>query len=123
MMLLVALSERPGQLWTREELLARLWAGAAASDECLTRIVYLLRKALKQVGATGASIRTMAKLGYQLEAEVREVDAGARSTDPRHPGFPPFSAAVLPVVDQSANGDAQFLADGLTRDLTMLLAR
>lgn len=123
MTLLVALSERPGQLWTREELLARIWDGAAASDESLTRIVYLLRKALKESDETEACICTVAKLGYRLDAQVREAEARSDSIDPRHAEFPPFSVAVLPVADQSANEDAKFLADGLTRDLTMLLAR
>lgn len=123
MTLLIALSERPGQLWTREELLSRIWTGSSASDASLTRIVYLLRKALKESGETEASICTIAKLGYRLDAQVLEADAGLGSASPHPAGFPPFSVAVLPVADQSANGEARLLADGLTRDLTMLLAR
>lgn len=123
MALLVALSERPGQLWTREELLVRIWADMPASDESLTRIVYRLRKALKGVGDASGAVRTISKLGYRLDAQVRDVDQNAPGSRPQGIDFPPFSVAVLPVVDQSAGSEAKFLADGLTRDLTMLLAR
>ncbi len=122
MALLVALSERPGQLWTRDELVARLWAGASASDESLTRIVYLLRKGLKGVAVAAGAVRTVPKLGYRLDAEVWAAAEETQAAPSKSARFPPFSVAVLPVVDASPGGDGQFLADGLTRDLTMLLA-
>ncbi len=64
MALLVALAERPGQLWTRAELGARLWPGGSGSDETLTRLVYLLRAALKSVAADADAVRTLPTLGY-----------------------------------------------------------
>ena len=123
MALLVALSERPGQLWTRDELLARIWTGASASDESLTRIVYQLRKALKCLAVTVNAVRTVSKLGYQLDAEIWAVDHEASASPSNSTHFPPFSIAVLPVVDVSPNGRGALLANGLTRDLTMLLSR
>lgn len=123
MALLVALSERPGQLWTRDELLTRIWTGEAGSDEALTRIVYMLRKALKRVAAAADAIRTVPKLGYRLDAEVWAADQQAEAARSRTAYWPAFSDAVLPVADVSGSGNGQLLADGLTRDLTMLLAR
>ena len=82
MALLVALSGQPGQLWTRDALVERLWSGEAASDEALTRIVYQLRKALRAVGAVAEAVRTVPKLGYRLDAEVRAADATVNSTSP-----------------------------------------
>lgn len=123
MALLVALSQRPGQLWTRDELLTRIWAGAAGSDEALTRIVYLLRKALRGIAAAAEAVRTVPKLGYRLDAEVWAADRKADSTRLRTAFWPAFSVAVLPVADVSEDGSGRLLADGLTRDLTMLLAR
>jgi TolB-like protein len=123
MALLVALAERPGQLWTRDELVARIWAGESASDETLTRIVYLLRKALTSVAASADAVRTVPKLGYRLDAEVWAADRETQAAPSKTSLFPPFSVAVLPVVDMSAGGDGQLLANGLTRDLTTLLAR
>lgn len=123
MALLAALSERPGQLWTRDELVARIWAGESASDESLTRIVYLLRKSLKGVAVAAGAVRTVPKLGYRLDAELWAAEREPQAAPPQTALFPPFSVAVLPVVDMSAGGDGQLLANGLTRDLTTLLAR
>lgn len=123
MALLVALAERPGQLWTRDELLARLWGGGAASDEVLTRIVYRLRSALKDVGAAADAVRTVPSLGYRLDAEVWAADQNAELARSRTAVLPAFSVAVLPVDDLSEDGKGRLLADGVTRDLTMLLAR
>lgn len=123
MTLLIALSERPGQLWTRDELLARIWDGAPASDESLTRIVYQLRKALKHAAVAVGAVRTVSTLGYRLDADVWPAEQDTAASPPRSTRFPPFSVAVLPVVDVSPDGEGSLLADGLTRDLTMLLSR
>lgn len=123
MALMVALAERPGELWSRNELLTRLWAGRRSSDQTLTRIVYLLRKALKDAAAADAAITTVPKRGYRLDAPVhsngRSRRAGSTQTATPHP----FAIAVLPVTDVSGAGESGFLADGLTRDLTTLLSR
>jgi TolB-like protein len=123
MTLLVVLSEHCGQLCTRDELMARIWAGEAGTDETLTRLVYLLRKALKSVAASADAVRTVPKRGYRLDAEVWAADDKAGEARVRKTFWPAFSVGVLPVQDVSTNGDGKLLADGLTRDLTMLLAR
>jgi len=123
MALLVALSERPGKLWTRDDLVSRIWARDSASDEVLTRIVYQLRRALKAVAAAAGAVRTVPKLGYRLDAEVWAADDDLDAANARTALLPPFSVAVRPVIDISAGGDGGFLADGLTRDLTTLLSR
>ena len=56
-------------------------------------------------------------------AEVWAADDQADSSRATTVFWPAFSVAVLPVVDVSTGGDGKLLADGLTRDLTMLLAR
>lgn len=123
MALLMTLSQRPGQLWTRDELVAQLWTGDGGSDEALTRIIYLLRKAIKSVGARPEALRTIPKHGYRLDAEVWEADRKTNIARARSAFWPAFSVAVLPVLDATGEGHGQLLADGLTRDLTMLLAR
>lgn len=123
MAVLIALSEATGQLWTRDELIARVWVGEAGTDETLTRLVYLLRRALKAVGASSKVVRTVPKLGYRLDAEVWEAGDEANASRARMVNFPAFSVAVLPVEDVSTGADGRLLADGLTRDLTMLLSR
>ena len=123
MALLIALAERPRQLWRREELVARLWAGDSASDEALTRIVYQLRSALRDVAALADAVFTLPTLGYRLDAEVWNAGPTAEAARTRTSSLPAFSVAVLPVADVSADGNGRLLSNGLTRDLTMLLAR
>jgi len=123
MALLVAFSGQPGQLWTRDALVDRLWSGESASDESLTRIVYQLRKALKDVGAVADVVQTVPKLGYRLDAEVQAADAAVHEPATSGWEWPAFSIAVLPIEDASVDHDGRFLAEGLTRDLTMLLSR
>jgi TolB-like protein len=121
--LLVVLGEHPGRLWTRHELIARIWDGDAGNDESLTRAIYQLRKALTRVAADADAVRTLPTLGYRLDAEVWSADEKAGALPSTKPPWAAFSVAVLPVEDLSADDDGQLLADGLTRDLTMLLAR
>ncbi|MCB1601456.1 MAG: winged helix-turn-helix domain-containing protein, partial [Xanthomonadales bacterium] len=123
MALLVTLAERPGQLWTRAELGARLWPNGSGSDEALTRLAYLLRSALRNIAADADAVRTLPTLGYRLDAEVWAADQKAEPARSLTAPLPAFSVAVLPVVDGSAGGTGRLLADGLTRDLTMLLSR
>lgn len=123
MTLLVVLAERPGELWTRDMLVERIWGGASASDESLTRLVYQLRRGLKNAGDLAHLVRTVSRLGYRLDGDV--VSAAPRS-DRRaltEEPFPPFSVAVMPLADLSEDGNGRLLTDGLMRDLTMLLAR
>lgn len=123
MALLVALAERPGQLWTRAELGAHLWPGGSGSDEALTRLAYRLRAALRTIAADADAVLTVPTLGYRLDAEVWAADQKAEVARLRTAPLPAFSVAVLPVVDASSGGTGKLLADGLTRDLTMLLSR
>lgn len=123
MALLAALSERPGRLWTREELLNRLWVRNSGRDETLTRAVYLLRKVLDKAAGIGDAIKTVPRLGYRLDANIREANATDAGIAAAALAARPFSIAILPVEYVSPGGENRFLADGLTRDLTTLLAR
>lgn len=123
MELLIALCERPGVLWRRRELLGRIWDDDDATDESLTRAIYQLRRALRRVAAAAGAVRTLSKQGYRLDAEVWSADEKSDPLLSTKPPWAAFSVAVLPVVDLSADGAGQLLADGLTRDLTMLLSR
>jgi TolB-like protein len=121
--LLIALCERPGALWRRSELLARIWDDNEVNEESLTRTVYQLRTALRRVAAAAGAVRTLSKQGYRLDAEVWSADERSDARLSTKPPWAAFSVAVLPVLDRSADGSGQLLADGLTRDLTMLLSR
>ena len=177
MALLVALAERPNELWPRDELISHLWPNGFGSDESLTRLVSLLRKTLKSDHGQSNLVTTVPKLGYRLDATVSSATHGIENNveEPSklEPGIgiispskrsslvstvlvfvvcviaisiwfvvslnrpdrpdsdsltlvPDRSAAslaVLPIEGLGVSEESGFLTDGMTRDLTALLAR
>jgi DNA-binding winged helix-turn-helix (wHTH) protein/TolB-like protein len=72
--LLVALAGRPGTVFTKDELLERLWPGVVVTEESLTQCVYELRAALGSAGA--GLVHTVPRRGYRFDADVRREPAG-----------------------------------------------
>jgi TolB-like protein/DNA-binding winged helix-turn-helix (wHTH) protein/Tfp pilus assembly protein PilF len=65
---------RPGEVVTKEELLAAVWPGLTVVDGSLTVAISKLRKAL---GEEQAVIVTRARVGYRLDAPVELVGSNA----------------------------------------------
>lgn len=72
--LLCVLASEPDRVWTREELLARVWAGLVVGDDALARAVFKLRAALGDDAKSPRYIETIAKRGYRLCAPVQSLD-------------------------------------------------
>lgn len=73
MHVLVCLMEQPGQVVSREYLLATVWAGAVVNEDMVTRTVSSLRKVLGQHATSAGYIETIPKVGYRLVAPVRAI--------------------------------------------------
>lgn len=71
--LLVMLASHPGTVLRKEELFAAVWPGVVVSDDSLTQAVREVRTALGEDGSS--LLRTVARHGYRLDAEVIEADA------------------------------------------------
>ena len=69
--LLVYLAQKPGQVFTRDELLENVWSGVIVSDEALTNAIIKLRKAFNDGAKNPQFIETLPKRGYRLIAPVR----------------------------------------------------
>lgn len=81
--LLVALLERPGQLVTREELIARLWPrGVVDFDTALNSAVRRLRTALGDHADQPRYIETIPKRGYRYIGTVARTSAGDSASAP-----------------------------------------
>ena len=80
MQVLEALADTPGEVVTREQLVARVWAGVFVSDDVLHRAIGELRRAFGDDAARPAYVETIRKRGYRLIAEVRAGRGG--SSDP-----------------------------------------
>lgn len=68
MAVLVALASRPGRVFSRDELMAEVWAGLVVTDETLSRCISDLRQALDDDPRSPRYIETLARRGYRLIA-------------------------------------------------------
>jgi DNA-binding winged helix-turn-helix (wHTH) protein len=74
MKLLCLLAARPGQVLSREELVAELWPRVIVNENSLTRAVSELRKLLQTEDFPARDkLRTIPKRGYRLTASVSAV--------------------------------------------------
>ena len=101
---LLELAREPGVTRTRDELLARVWAGRAGDGDVLTQAVKELRRVFGDDLTSPRFIETVPRLGYRLLAPV-EWDASVPQTtavdvlfvDSAAPVVPAASAATAPV--------------------------
>lgn len=72
--LLAALAEQPGQVRSRADLFAALWAGEGASSENVVDVyVGYLRRKLDPVQDFGFQIKTLRNRGFQLDGLAPEI--------------------------------------------------
>jgi Tol biopolymer transport system component/DNA-binding winged helix-turn-helix (wHTH) protein len=79
---LVRLASRPGEVFTREELLEKIWIDVVVGEEALTRAISELRRALDDDHRSPRFVETIRKGGYRLLAAPRpaELTPGAASS-------------------------------------------
>lgn len=68
--LLAALLERPGRLWEREALQARLWPGVFVSEDALFQVIRKARRALDDAPDAPRWIETVAGKGYRFIGQL-----------------------------------------------------
>jgi DNA-binding winged helix-turn-helix (wHTH) protein/TolB-like protein len=85
MAVLCVLAGEPGRVFTRAELIDRVWGTEYGADESLTRAISHLRKALGDTRGEPAVIETISKRGYRLlpTALVPQPDADGEPAPPR----------------------------------------
>lgn len=76
--LLFLLASRPGEVFSRGEVLGALWPGLTVGDDSLARCVSQLRKALDDDARAPRYIATIPKRGYRLIAPVGEPSGASR---------------------------------------------
>lgn len=84
--------QRPRTI-SKDEIIERLWRGAAASDAALTQTVYRLRQTLSQHGGDREFIRTVPGIGLQFTGGS-PIEATNQSPDFQRAEFPLFQQAV-----------------------------
>jgi TolB-like protein len=123
--LLQLLVENAGQLLDRDTIYRAIWADLAVSDDSITQCIHEIRRSLGD--NSHRIVRTMAGRGYQIVAAVTRADAVCAVrpvtdiTDLRPAGLasaPRLSVVVLPFDNLGGSGADDYLADGITDDLT-----
>ncbi len=101
--LLLCLASHPGKVFSRNEIVARVWDGRWIAESALSRCIAELRSALGDEAHRPRVIQTITKRGYRLIAPVQAVPvsdaaasplSAAARTDPlprlaAHEGEPP----------------------------------
>lgn len=132
---LLLLVRNSGRVVEKDELLTTIWPEAFVGEATLAQNVFTIRKAL---GSSRADqyIQTIPKRGYRFVADVvtvkdqsdgvqvdqldpsSPVRAGAKTGRDR----PIYSVAVLPLINQSADPNLEYLSDGLTESIVNSLS-
>lgn len=81
MQVLEALAETPGDVVTREQLVAKVWPGVFVTDDVLHRAIRELRRVFGDDTNNPTYVETIRKRGYRLIAPVRR----GGSSDPPEP--------------------------------------
>jgi DNA-binding winged helix-turn-helix (wHTH) protein/tetratricopeptide (TPR) repeat protein len=127
MRLLLALSERPGEVCTRDALLDAVWPGVIVTGQSLYQAVGELRAALQADTQTGEFIATVPRKGYRLVAPVAWLPAGAPGSSKTVAAVSPAptqrTIAVLPFRDLGLPTELSFVPEMLLGDLVLELSR
>ncbi|MGE0864346.1 MAG: winged helix-turn-helix domain-containing protein [Vicinamibacterales bacterium] len=107
MQVLECLAETPGEVVTRDALVARVWPGVFVTDDVLHRAIRELRRAFGDDTTNPAYVETIRKRGYRLIAPVRALAATELpSTSAIAPAFavtlPPAAASTPPRIARFA---------------------
>jgi DNA-binding winged helix-turn-helix (wHTH) protein len=78
---LLALGETPGQVWSRDALLERVWPGVHVGEEVLTHAVAELRRALGDDFRRPTFLETVHKSGYRLLKRLEPHASPSQSVD------------------------------------------
>jgi TolB-like protein len=111
MELLMMLVDRCGELVTRDEIVNRLWGPDVFidADASVNTVIRKVRRALRDSADHSRFIQTVQGKGYRF---VADVESAGRSV-----------LAVLPFKNIHADADHDYVADGLTEEAIVGLAR
>lgn len=120
------LAERPERVVPKEELLEAVWPDVTVGDDSLAQCISDIRRAL---GPSAREIvRTVPRRGYLLSVPADTIDdararLAAAAAVPRSHASDRPAIAVLPFSNFSNDPGQDFLADGITEDITTELSR
>ena len=139
--LLIHLVRNHDRIVTKDQLIETVWKGRAISEAALSSRISAARRAVGDSGAEQKLIRTLNKRGFRFvgavqkavqkavqvagKAPVLEAQRASRAT-PETSAYTwsdRASIAVLPFQNMSGDPEQEYLADGITEDITTGLSR
>ena len=128
--LLALLVDNRDRVVNKDELIEKVWGGRLTSDAAITSRINLLRKAIGDSGAQQKVIRTFPKRGYRFVADVTQDPIAEQATNVDQaagvwskPQLSNPTVVVLPFRGLSPSGEQDFLAEGLTEEISVALSR
>jgi len=119
---LCVLAEKPGELVTKDELIARAWHGVVVEEHNIQVQVWMLRKAIGGETQGRRFIVTVPGRGYRLAHAKRDMPASSAPAAAAATHDRP-SIAVLPFLNMTGEPRYENFADGLVVDLITEFAR
>ncbi len=121
--ILCVLAAAEGAVVSKDELMARVWAGAIVAENNLHVHISALRRALDVDGDGESWVVTVPGRGYRLLPSPQppaavKLPAGRTLAVPDEP-----SLAVLPFLNLSADPEQEYFADGIAEDIITLVSR
>jgi len=119
---LLALLERPGEVVSRDELRGRIWPEESFGDfdHAVSVAVAKLRAALGDSAEIPRYVETLHRRGYRFVFPM-SVPVGQEAAN-HDPGIVD-SIAVLPLVNETADPETEYLSDGISESIINLLSR
>lgn len=78
---LALLARRADSVVTKDEIIQSVWRGTSVTDDSLSRVIYLLRRALGDDASASKYIATVPRYGYRLAALVRQASSRPSAVD------------------------------------------
>jgi TolB-like protein len=129
--LLTLLAENHHRVISKEEMIATVWGGRFISDDAVSTVLKLVRKALNDDGATQAYIRTIRGRGHRMVAPVQIVadtavpaqSKASLSLGPEAERGERPTVAVLPFARIALPEDLVTVADAIPAEIISSLSR
>ena len=108
---------------SKDELQSAIWPKVIVTESALTRCVMKARQVVGDDPRKMAVISTVKKGGYRFVAALEKVTDKQAGPGNRSGGREQIPIAVLPFVNLGEAGESDFMADGLTLDISTDLSR
>ena len=117
-----ALVTRRDQMVTKQDLIDQVWGGRFVSDAALSSRIKSARQALEDDGRQQRMIKTIHGRGFRFVGPVEEVVTSITSSQVEKEPARPI-VAVLDFENLSSEPDQDYFVNGITQDISNILAR